>query len=391
VAAYLKRIVGLRSNEGRDFLVNGRMLRTPEIGVPLFRNAGMNPIPYTMTEYPPFDVPSVLGSSWQAPNGDAGFVFTNISRDPVKFDLKIDPASLLLPASARYDVALVRNGVYSVVGTAMSLPATLPVSTDPRDAMLFRISPSATGSTLLPAIAQWGVAEAMNFQQGVTASSWISIFGRNLSATARDWTGSKELSQNHLPFSLDGVSVTIDDKPAAVFFVSPGQINVLSPVDIGTGALSVVVRNAAGQTAPATAIATSALPALYAPFANGSGNLFVTAVAANGDLLGKVGLDPRVKRALRPGEVVLLFGTGFGGTSPVAPTDSIFGGAYPLAALPTILFGKAMAPVAFGGIVSPGLYQFNLTVPEVPDGDMPITAQIGTIQSSNKLMVSVKH
>jgi uncharacterized protein (TIGR03437 family) len=59
--------------------------------------------------------------------------------------------------------------------------------------------------------------------------------------------------------------------------------------------------------------------------------------------------------------------------------------------LPTILFGKAMAPVAFGGIVSPGLYQFNLTVPEVPDGDMPITAQIGTIQSSNKLMVSVKH
>jgi uncharacterized protein (TIGR03437 family) len=29
--------------------------------------------------------------------------------------------------------------------------------------------------------------------------------------------------------------------------------------------------------------------------------------------------------------------------------------------------------------VSPGLYQFNLTVPEVPDGDVPIAAQIGSI------------
>jgi hypothetical protein len=92
--------------------------------------------------------------------------------------------------------------------------------------------------------------------------------------------------------------------------------------------------------------------------------------------VGKVGLDPRVKRALRPGEVVLLFGTGFGATNPVAPTDSVFSGADPLRTLPIIRFGNVSAPVAFGGVVSPGLYQFNLTVPEVPDGDVPITAQI---------------
>ena len=52
---------------------------------------------------------------------------------------------------------------------------------------------------------------------------------------------------------------------------------------------------------------------------------------------------------------------------------------------------SSSASVAFGGIVSPGLYQFNLTVPEVPDGDVPATAQIGAIQSSSKLMVSIKH
>jgi len=80
--------------------------------------------------------------------------------------------------------------------------------------------------------------------------------------------------------------------------------------------------------------------------------------------------------SVRCGPVVLLFGTGFGATNPVAPTDSVFSGADPLRTLPIIRFGNVSAPVAFGGVVSPGLYQFNLTVPEVPDGDVPITAQI---------------
>ncbi len=119
--------------------------------------------------------------------------------------------------------------------------------------------------------------------------------------------------------------------------------------------------------------------------------MFVTAVAANGDLVGKVGLDPRVKRALRPGEIVLLYGTGFGDTVPAAPADSVFNSGYPLRTMPVIQFGTTTAAVAFGGLVSPGLYQFNLTVPEVPDGDLPITAQIGAIQSTGRVMVSVKH
>jgi uncharacterized protein (TIGR03437 family) len=391
MAAYVKRIVSARTGYASRFLVNGRMLRPPVIQVPLFHNPGAKSIPYTLADYPPFDTPAVAGSLWQAPNGDAGYVFTNVSHDPVKFDLLIDAASTLLTPEGRYEVSLIRNGLPSVVQAAASLPVAIPVNIDPMDVILIGVSPSGSSSSLLPAINQGGVTEAMNFQQGVTASSWISIFGRNLSATTHDWTGAPELAQNKLPFVLDGVSITINGKPAAVSFVSPGQVNVLSPADIGTGSMSVIVKNANGQSAPATVTGTTALPAFYAPFADSGGNLFVTAVAVNGDLLGKVGLDPRVKRALRPGEIVLLFGTGFGDTSPVAPTDSVFTGAYPLRTLPVIRFGNVTASVAFGGIVSPGLYQFNLTVPEIPDGDVPVTAQIGAIQSSSKLMVSIKH
>ncbi len=390
MAAYVKQIVSARTGHASQFLVKGRMLKTPAIQVPLFHNPGAKNIPYTLADYPPFDTPAVAGSLWQAPNGDAGYVFTNVSHDPVKFDLLIDAGSTLLPPQGKYEVSLTSNGTISVVQAAASLPVTIPMNVNPMDVILVRVSPSGNNGAIVPVIAAGGVTEAMNFQPGVTPSSWISIFGRSLSATTRDWTGSPDLGQNKLPFSLDDVSVTINGKPAAVFFVSPSQVNVLSSADIGSGSVSVIVRNANGQSAPATIRGTPALPAFYAPFAD-SGNLFVTAVAANGDLVGKVGLDPRVKRALRPGEVVLLFGTGFGDTNPAAPTDSVFGGAYPLKTLPTIRFGNAPASVAFGGIVSPGLYQFNLTVPEVPDGDVPITAEIGAIQSSSKILVSIKH
>ena len=40
-------------------------------------------------------------------------------------------------------------------------------------------------------------------------------------------------SGRQLPQSLDGVSVSINNKPAAVHYISAKQINVLGPADLG--------------------------------------------------------------------------------------------------------------------------------------------------------------
>lgn len=251
---------------------------------------------------------------------------------------------------------------------------------------------SAGSSTLaqasLPAIA--GVSDAMNFKSGLAASTWISIFGTNLAATTRDWTGAPEFNQNKLPFTLDGVSVTINNKPAAVSFVSPGQVNVLAPADAGVGPMYVVVKNGNGAGPPFYVIADSALPALYAPFVDANKNLFVTAVASNGDLLGKVGLDPRVKRALQPLETVSLFGTGFGSTIPAAPTDTFFGRTFPFKDDPYIQFGAVSATITFAGMVAPGLCQFNVIVPYIPEGDTPIQVNVTGHSTRDHLLVSIK-
>ena len=46
--------------------------------------------------------------------------------------------------------------------------------------------------------------------------------------------------------SLGGTSVTINNRPAYLWYVSPGQINLQLPDDTATGSVSVVVTTAGG-------------------------------------------------------------------------------------------------------------------------------------------------
>jgi uncharacterized protein (TIGR03437 family) len=94
-----------------------------------------------------------------------------------------------------------------------------------------------------------------------------------------------------------------------------------------------------------------------------------------------------------PGEVILLFGTGFGPTTPAVPTGQIFSGAAPLAD-PTQLhmtIGGAAATVQFAGMVAAGEYQFNVVIPPVGDGDQAIVATIAGFATQSGLSISVKN
>jgi uncharacterized protein (TIGR03437 family) len=49
------------------------------------------------------------------------------------------------------------------------------------------------------------------------------------------------------------------------------------------------------------------------------------------------------------------------------------------------------ASVLFAGLVTPGLYQLNLTVPEVADGNQELTLRIGMVPSQNSAVLAVQH
>ncbi len=204
------------------------------------------------------------------------------------------------------------------------------------------------------------VVEGAGFGNQVSPGSWITITGTALAGTTRVW-GAADFIGNALPTSIDGVSVTIGGVPAFVYFVSPGQLNVLAPQSLPTGNLPVVVTTRTGRSNTVTVQSVAALPALFR--FDPQGRRYAAAVFANGTYAGPRGLFGTAlatRPALR-GEVVQHFATGLG---PVGLVDGITNEpVVNITARVNATVGGVPARILFAGRVSPGLYQINLEVP----------------------------
>jgi uncharacterized protein (TIGR03437 family) len=276
-----------------------------------------------------------------------------------------------------YGLAADGTGVYVSASKSGSTLGQTPLGD--RDAFVARI-PNPPEIT--------GISDAFTGKPGVAPTTWTAIYGTNLAAGIQTWDSA--IQGNQLPTTLEGVTVTVNGRPATIFFVSPGQVNVLTPLDDTVGNVNVTLTNAYGSSGAVPIAETAVLPAFYAPFGETKG-LFITAVALDGTLLGKPGLDPRVPRGVRPGEVVQFYATGFGRTNPAAPSDRVFAGAPEVITRPTITIGGLTASIfGNGNLVAPGLYQFNLTIPELADGEHVMRATIGSATSSATVFLVVK-
>lgn len=225
--------------------------------------------------------------------------------------------------------------------------------------IVFGLTPADSTTATRPTImAQNGVVNGAGFQTGITPGAWVTIFGDDLSKTTRTWNPQTEILDGKLPTSLDGVSVTINGMPAAIYYVSPGQLNVQAPSDASTGPVEVVVTNSDGKSDPVMAPIQTFLPGFFL-----FDRYFVTAASA------------------KPGETISLFGTGFGPTSPSVNAGEVYQGAAPLTNAVEIRIGSTYASVQFAGLSSAGLYQFNLTVPNVADGDHDVRATIAGVRT----------
>src|ERR1041385_8698963 len=76
------------------------------------------------------------------------------------------------------------------------------------------------------------VANAEGESPTIAPNTWIEIKGQNLARAndTRVWQES-DFVNNQMPTSLDGVSVTVNGKSAFVFYISPTQVNALTPPD----------------------------------------------------------------------------------------------------------------------------------------------------------------
>jgi uncharacterized protein (TIGR03437 family) len=247
------------------------------------------------------------------------------------------------------------------------------------------VAPPAPAQPPPPVVSS--VVNGASFQPGIAANSWVTIKGTNLASQTGDW--SNAIVNGKLPTTLNGVSVSIGGKPAYVYFTSPGQLNVLAP-DLSPGSVTVTVTTAAGTSSGFTATASQYGPAFF-PW---PGNQPV-ATRQDFSFAVKPGTFPGATTvAAKPGEVIILWATGFGPTNPAAPagsatpSDKIYGTATsPTVTVngnPVIVFGAALAPG------SAGVYQIAIQVPNtLADGDYPIQASIGGVQSPGGTILSV--
>lgn len=233
-----------------------------------------------------------------------------------------------------------------------------------------QLSPS-TGSTSTPTVT--AVSNDASFASTVSSGSWTAIFGTNLAPAgdSRLWNTSTEIVNGKFPTSLDGTSVTVGGVPASVEYISPTQVNIQPPDNVPAGQVPVIVTATSGASTAFMATFAAIAPGLFpatAPYivAQHADNSYVSTASP-----------------AKPGEVIILWGTGFGPASPAVASGQVFTGANPLANSVTATVGGQPATINFAGVVGAGLVQINIQIPAgASNGDMPVVLTVGTSSST---------
>jgi uncharacterized protein (TIGR03437 family) len=230
------------------------------------------------------------------------------------------------------------------------------------------------------------MANAFDNQPVFAANTWVYIRGANLSPAgdSRQWQAS-DFNGDQMPTSMDGVSVKMNGASAYIYYISPGQLNVLTPPNLAPGIVQVQV-TANGQTSATSFVQSQALSASFFVF----DGTHVVGTHLNGTDIGPTTLYAGLTTPAHPGEEVVLYANGFGPTSDavVAGLKSQSGS---LPALPVVTIGGVQANVIFAGLVGPGLYQFNVYVPaSTPTGDIPMTATFNGTSTQSGVVITVQ-
>jgi uncharacterized protein (TIGR03437 family) len=187
-----------------------------------------------------------------------------------------------------------------------------------------------------------------------------------------------------LPTVMADTQVLINGTAVPLFYVSPGQINIVLPIGLpsnGTANLQ-IVRQSTGQIYGAAEIGlSSASPGLFTAGGTGTGQI------------AALNTDNTLNSAAHPvlhGQVVQLFGTGQGfvANAPADGTPST--GLVPTAATPLVLLNNVFVPstnIQYSGLAPQevGVWQINVLIPAntAPGNAVPLQVFMSSVPSGN--------
>jgi uncharacterized protein (TIGR03437 family) len=238
-----------------------------------------------------------------------------------------------------------------------------------------------------PDYASSGIVNSSDFSPGPFApGSILSLFGSNLAWATEAFTP-EELAAGGLPTELAAIRVYVDNQPVPLFYASPTQINFLVPTEQIPGDVSVTVERQ-GECGPSVTITlVGAAPALF--------------VMAGGYAIAQdwnTGYTLLTTSApAHAGDVVVLYATGLGHTTPPWPSGQMAQSAANIAALASLqvlINGTAIAPtqILYAGVTPgfSGLYQINFRLPANAGSNPEIRVRVGSQASIPNVTLAVE-
>ena len=227
------------------------------------------------------------------------------------------------------------------------------------------------------------VQDAESANLTLVPGEWTAIYGANLAGSVRTWTTSDFGAGNALPTSIDGVSVQFGGIPAAVFYVSPTQLNVQVPDGV-SGSVPVTVTFDGIVSAAFTATIGQNAPSFFV-YQNGN-TLYPAATHADNTLIGDPAVQPGSTKA-KAGEEIVFY---INGLAP-SPAGVLISSATQYTDPVTVNVGTESASVVWAGLVSAGLFQANVVVPsDLAAGNYPITLSAGGKVSPGTVVLTVQ-
>jgi uncharacterized protein (TIGR03437 family) len=220
----------------------------------------------------------------------------------------------------------------------------------------------------------------------MATNTWLEIHGTNLvpadtPSAGVDWSNAPEFANGQMPTQLGPVSVTFGGGGSLgyVYFYcsaqtnpncADDQINVLAPL-LGMGD-SFLMKLAVNNNGTPIAVTAPLRDAFSPAFLSLDSAGHIAARHLDASLVGPTSLYPGSTTPAKAGETISLYGVGFGAVSMVMAGSATQSGSFTIPAGYCWVSGISVQAVP-GALVSPGLYQLNLTIPQgVPSGDNPV-------------------
>ena len=240
--------------------------------------------------------------------------------------------------------------------------------------------------------------------QNFSPNTFATIAGDNLTQVTLTWDRFfTEDDEGNLvaPQALGGLRVLYNGEPAHISFVGDSadigqpfdQVNFVVPESNAKGPATVEVETSGGRSAAVMVNNETRSPTLFfiGPF--GRTPQAIAAVHLDGTLVGPSDLIPGATlHPAKAGDNVLVFGTGFGETTPPVPVGTLPGSVISRTTEDVrICFGDVEVTPSFAGLSGfVGLYQFVVQVPDVPGGDVPFAVKIAGVETQGGMSIFIE-